>query len=47
MGGFRKGVTDMRYLTALQSETATAKGRRRNATTTEAENYLAQLKSSV
>jgi hypothetical protein len=44
--GFREGVTDMRYLAALQNEIAAAKGRGRNATATEAENYLAQLKSS-
>jgi hypothetical protein len=36
----------MRYLAALQNEIAAAKGRGRNATATEAENYLAQLKSS-
>jgi hypothetical protein len=44
--GFREGVTDMRYLAALQNQIATAKGRGKNGTATEAENYLARLKSS-
>jgi hypothetical protein len=44
--GFREGINDMRYLAALQDEIAAAKSRGGNATATEAENYLAQLKSS-
>jgi len=43
--GFREGVNDMRYLAALQNEIAAAKSRGENTTVTEAENYLAQLKS--
>lgn len=44
--GFREGINDMRYLAALQDEIAAAKSRGESVTSIEAENYLAQLKSS-
>jgi hypothetical protein len=42
--GFREGVNDMRYLTALQNAISSAKIQGKN--TSEAENYITQLKSS-
>jgi hypothetical protein len=42
--GFREGINDMRYLTALQNAISSAKTQGKN--TSAAENYLTQLKSS-
>ncbi|AKB61310.1 hypothetical protein MSMAP_1325 [Methanosarcina mazei SarPi] len=42
--GFREGVDDVRYLTTLQNKIALAKSEGKN--TSEAENYLANLKNS-
>jgi hypothetical protein len=42
--GFREGINDMRYLAALQNAITAAKGQGKD--TTEAEAYLANLKSS-